>query len=222
MFDKKKLVDFFTNGKHRRISKWLHYFPVYETYLRPYRNKPIKMLEYGIGHGGSLQMWKWYFHKKSQIVGVDIKDRCKALEEDRIEIRIGDQGDLETHNKIHEEFGEFDIILDDGGHHMHEQIITFEAMFPRLKEGGLYIVEDLHTSYSEKHGGGLEKPDTFVEYSKNWIDYMHGWHKRFNEDLEPNYYTENIAGMHYFDSIVVLEKKRRSKPITQRKGPDSF
>ncbi|MCX7545261.1 class I SAM-dependent methyltransferase [Marinicella gelatinilytica] len=218
----KNLIDFFNGGKHRRISKWLHYFPVYETYLRPYRKKPIKMLEYGIGHGGSLQMWKWYFHKKSLIVGVDIKERCKSLEEDRIEIRIGDQGNNETHDKIHEEFGAFDIILDDGGHHMHEQIVTFEKMFPRLKEGGLYIVEDLHTSYSEKHGGGLEKPDTFIEYSKNWIDHMHGWHKRFNEGLEPNYYTEHIAGIHYFDSIVVLEKRKREKPVTQRIGPDSF
>ena len=219
---KKLLIDFFTNGKHRRISKWMHYFPVYETYLSSYRKKPIRMLEYGIGHGGSLQMWKWYFHKKSLIVGVDIKARCKALEEDRVEIRIGDQGNKETHDKIHEEYGAFDIILDDGGHHMHEQIITFECMFPKLKEGGLYIVEDLHTSYSEKHGGGLLKPNSFIEYSKGWIDHMHGWHKRFNKNLEPNYFTENISGIHYFDSIVVIEKKKRIKPETRRIGPDSF
>jgi len=221
MFDK-KLIDYFEKHKHRRISKWLHYFPVYETYFPPYRRRPIKILEYGIGHGGSLQMWKWYFHKNSQIVGVDIKDRCKALEEDRIHIRIGDQGKEETHDRIHEEFGSFDIIIDDGGHHMHEQIVTFECMFPRLKDNGLYIIEDLHTSYSEKHGGGISKATTFIEYSKNWIDYLHGWHKRFNEKLEPNYFTENIGGIHYYDSIVVVEKKKRTKPVTKRIGPDSF
>jgi len=219
---KKDLQKYFLHGKHRRISKWMHYFPVYETFFRSYRDRPIKLLEYGIGHGGSLQMWKWYFHRKSQIVGVDIKERCKQLEEDRIHIRIGDQGLKETHDKIHEEFGPFDIIIDDGGHHMHEQIVTFECMFPRLKDGGLYIVEDLHTSYSDKHGGGLDKPDTFVEYSKKWIDELHGWHKRFNENLAPSYITENLAGLHYYDSIVVLEKRKREKPVTQRIGPDSF
>lgn len=43
---------------------------------------------------------------------------------------------------------------------------TFQEMFPELSSHGVYFIEDLHTCYWEEYGGGLGKPDNFIEYSK--------------------------------------------------------
>ena len=61
------------------IHKWLHYFPIYETHLEPYRGRDVRLLEIGVSHGGSLQMWQDYFGSGSTIVGVDVAPRVAEL-----------------------------------------------------------------------------------------------------------------------------------------------
>jgi hypothetical protein len=71
-----------------------------------------------------------------------------------------------------------DIVIDDGGHTMKQQIATFEEMFPRIDGNGVYLCEDMITSYWPDYGGGLRKRGTFVEYSKAFIDCINAWHAR--------------------------------------------
>ena len=89
---------------------------------------------------------------------------------------------------------------------MEQQIATFEEIFPVVKPGGLYLVEDLLTSYRKEFGGGYRKPGTFIEFAKNLINQLHGWHSRNATELAPTYYTRNVKGMHVYDGVIVFEK----------------
>ena len=95
-------------------------------------------------------MWKEYFHPDSTIVGIDIDTSCQAHEiaDQNVFVRIGSQADPTFLASVNGEFGPFNIILDDGSHKTHHQIISFGALFrDALKDGGCYMVEDVHTNY---------------------------------------------------------------------------
>jgi len=156
------------------------------------------------------------------IYGVDLDPGCKAVEEERIAIRIGDQEDRAFLRQLRDEIGEIDIVIDDGGHTMGQQITTFEEMFPGLVSGGTYLVEDVHTSYWDSHGGGYRRPGTFVEYAKHLIDQLHAWHSRDEPRLEVDRYTRQIRGIHIYDSVVVFEKGRVKRPRRTRTGEPAF
>jgi hypothetical protein len=115
----------------------------YDGYFNQMRNETLNILEIGIFKGESLKMWKEYF-SKSQIYGLDINN-LKYLEEDRIFIEQADQTDINRMNNVFSKV-KFDIIIDDGGHSMYQQQLTLISMLHRLKRGGYFIVEDLHTS----------------------------------------------------------------------------
>jgi hypothetical protein len=191
------------------VDKWLNYLEIYDRFFGKYRGKPVKMLEIGIFKGGSLQMWKDYFGAEASIVGVDINRDCKAFEEPQIDIRIGSQEDRAFLKSVIEEFGPFDLILDDGGHTMNQQIVSFEELFPAVKDGGVYLCEDLHTSYWDGYGGGFKRPGTFIEFAKGLVDQIHGWHI----DGGRTEYTRRIKAIHFFDSIVAFEKDVIHPPL---------
>ena len=65
-----------------------------------------------------------------------------------------------------------DIVIDDGGHKMRQQIVSYEELFGHIKHDGVYLCEDTHTSYWLQYGGGYKRQNTFIEYSKNFIDYL--------------------------------------------------
>src|SRR5437867_1944564 len=89
------LEEFFWSDRHRLIYKWIHYLDIYHRHFMAFRNREIGVLEFGVAHGGSLQMWKSYFGAKARIYGVDHNPACKACEEAQIEVFIGSQGDRE-------------------------------------------------------------------------------------------------------------------------------
>lgn len=107
----------------------MHYFEIYERHFSHLRNTPISMMEFGVLHGGSLQMWKHYFGPQAKIYGVDIDPRCASLAEENITILWGDQENRESLRSIKNTLPKFDIIIDDGGHTMMQKIITFEEMY---------------------------------------------------------------------------------------------
>lgn len=155
-------------------------------------------------------MWKDYFHSESVIVGVDIDPRCKEFEEERIHVCIGSQDDPQFLNKVVEQYGPFDIILDDGSHLAKHQIASFEILFPTLKERGTYICEDTHTSYKEYYNGKY-KGNTFVEYSKNFVDSLNSQHVENENKKFLNSCSDSIRAVHFYDSMVVVEKKKRGE-----------
>ena len=199
----------FLTNDGRLIHKWKHYFPIYERHFRDFVYKPVTFLEIGCGRGGSLQMWKRYFGPHARIIGIDVLPECKDFAEDQIEIRIGAQQDVQFLEKVVAEFGAPDIVLDDGSHIMSHVITSFQFLYPRVAKNGVYMVEDLHTAYWEEYEGGLRKPTTFIELSKNLLDELNADHSRGS--LTPTEFTQTTLSMHFYDSVAVFEKDAHTK-----------
>ena len=216
------LIDYFENHEHRMIHKWMHYFEIYERHFAQFRNQPISLLEFGVLHGGSLQMWKHYFGPTAKIYGADINPRCAELAEEQISILLADQESRASLQAICNTLPPFDIIIDDGGHTMLQQKTTFEEMWGQLKIGGIYLVEDMLTSYWPSFGGGYKNPVNFVEYTKNLIDQLHAWHAVPNSGLAVNEFTRTAFSLHYYDSVLVIEKRAMQPPQVRMKGKPSF
>ena len=214
------LEQHFRDNRGRLIHKWIHYFDIYDRHFAPYRGRPVTVVEFGVYHGGSLQMWRSYFGRRARIIGVDIDPRCQAAAGDRIEVVLGNQEDRDFLRDLRERVGPIDVLIEDGGHSMTQQITTLEEMLPAIREGGVYLAEDLHTSYwPDPYGGGLRKPGTFIEYAKNLIDQQHAWH---TDDLEVDGWTRTITGMHVYDSIIVFDKGRVIEPHHEKTRTPSF
>lgn len=213
------LYSIFNENQDRLIHKWTNYFPVYERYFHKYRNKPVVILEIGVFHGGSLQMWKKYFGKDVIIYGIDINPRCKTLEEDNIKIFIGSQSDRDFLRYVKTQIPKVDILLDDGGHTMKQQIVTFEELFDHIKDDGVYLCEDCHTSYWQEFGGGYLRKGTYIEYAKKLIDKLTAWH--FNK-LSVDSFTRSVRSICFYDSMIVIEKERMNKPESIKRGTPSF
>ncbi len=210
---KKTIEELFFANTNRVCHKWVHYLPVYDRFFAPYRDKPINILEIGVSHGGALEIYSQYFHPKSNIVGVDIEPLCKQIEGGNIKIFTGSQSDRAFMESLP---FEFDIIIDDGSHVQSDVKESFNIMFPRLKNGGLYFVEDLHTAYWDGYGGGLRKQGTFIEDTKWMVDDINGHHVR--QSGYPNRYTNQIKGMYITDSIVIIEKDNVPPPHAEAIG----
>ncbi len=154
----KILHDYFIHNKSNAIHKWYMYFDAYERHFSRFRGKDVNILEIGVQNGGSARMWKHYFthgypNAKVNIYGVDIDPRCKDFEEDGIQIFIGSQEDKKFWRDLKRKIPKVDILIDDGGHTMKQQIVTFEEMYDFVKDDGVYLCEDLHTSYWKSYGG---------------------------------------------------------------------
>ncbi|KEO72991.1 class I SAM-dependent methyltransferase [Anditalea andensis] len=215
------LEKYFRNNEDRLIHKWIHFFDVYDRHFSRFRDQEITILEIGVSQGGSLQMWKNYFGPKAKIYGIDINPQCKQLEEKNIEIFIGSQADRDFLKNVKAQIPHVDILIDDGGHTMEQQIVTYEEMFDHVKDNGVYLAEDLHTSYWLKFGGGYQRKGTFIEYSKKFIDYLNAHHSE-QKTLKVNHFTNSVDSIHYYDSILVLEKKKREAPYHLQTGTASF
>ena len=216
------LERYFYDNRGRLIHKWLHYFDIYDRHFAPFRGKPVTVVEFGVSEGGSLQMWKDYFGRKARIVGVDINPDCAAFTEPRVEVVIGDQKNRKFLRALREKVGPIDVVIEDGGHRMRQQINTFEVLWPAVRDGGVFLLEDLHTSYWPRYGGGYQKPGTFIEYAKNLIDQMHAWHSRGPEEFIVDKYTRSIKAMHVYDSIIVFDKGKVRRPTHKRTGTPSL
>jgi hypothetical protein len=217
------LERYFKQNDKKLIHKWIHYFDIYDRYFKRYRNQEVVILEIGVSQGGSLQMWKNYFGDKAKIFGIDIDPRCKSLEEENITIFIGSQSDKKFLKEVKKQIPPIDILIDDGGHTMKQQIISYEELFDAIKADGVYLCEDLHTSYSSCYGGGYKRRSTFIEYSKNFIDYLNAYHSRQKRALPVNSFTQSVDSIHYYDSVIVIEKKKREEPPhAEQTGKASF
>ena len=212
------LETYFVNNKGNLIHKWQHYFEIYDRHFARYRGTDVHLLEIGIFQGGSLAMWQHYFGPKARIFGVDINPACKQFEEENIRIFIGDQADREFLRSLIREVPRIDILLDDGGHTMRQQINTFEELFPHVQSDGIYLCEDIHTSYWRHYGGGYHRRGTFIEYSKEFIDLIHAWHSEQRRKLKVTDFTRSVSGLHFYDSILVIEKAPREKPFDVKTG----
>lgn len=155
-------------GKRYRVMKPQSYCRFYEELFGPIRAEVKMVLEIGVYKGGSLLMWEQFF-PNATIVGVDIRKWCVQYEGGRRKVVIGNQHDPELLARLVEEFGQFDIIVDDGSHHWEDQRFTFWHFFDKLWR--FYAVEDVHTSYVEhdwKYYSDEPNPKPFTD-TVHWI-----------------------------------------------------
>jgi cephalosporin hydroxylase len=199
-----ELYSDFLNNKGRSIHKWRHYFIAYERHFRRFVGLPIVFIEIGSGGGGSSQLWRRYFGPLAKIVTLDIRPECAAFEDDQVKVRIGDQSDPAFLQSIIDEFGNPDIVLDDGSHLMPHVLASFNFLYPKVTRTGVYMVEDLHTAYWEAYGGGLRHPGSFIEFCKHRIDELNGEFTGDPLSLTP--FTASTASITFYKSIVAFER----------------
>lgn len=211
------LEKYFAANVGGAIHKWKGYFEIYERHLSRYRGTDVHVLEIGVLHGGSLQMWKQYFGPDARIYGVDVNPHAKDLEEAQVEILIGDQADRAFLEEVASIVPRIDILIDDGGHRMKQQKTTFDVLFPHVHPHGVYVCEDLHTSYWAEFGGGYRRRSSYIEYSKQFIDWINAWHSR-SRKLAVSDFTRSVHGLHYYDSLLVMEKRPMEPPSGVQTG----
>ena len=197
-----------------KSSRVHHFTKHYEVYFELLRELPLKILEIGVQSGASLRMWKQYF-PKAQIVGIDYYN-VDVMEEDRIKVIRGQQNDP----KVMEEallHGPFDIIIDDGSHQNPDIMASFEYLFPRMKPGGIYVIEDTTCTYWDKtHNVG---ENTTMAKMKQLLDDVNGGGKTgigdIHKDPQDPIYRErghgkmtwwerNVSFVHAYRSIVFI------------------
>ena len=154
--------------------KWKKYFSVYEELFSQYKNKKIIFVEIGIANGGSLKIWKNFFGKDSKIIGIDLNEKCKKFEDldNDIYIEIGNQSSEEFWNNFFKKFGIVDIVLDDGGHTNLDQITTVVKSIPNIRNGGMLVTEDTHSSYIKVYNSSYKH--SFINFTllkQHSIDY---------------------------------------------------
>jgi hypothetical protein len=203
------LHKYFLSNSHKRIHKWLHYFDIYERHLERFRGKSPVMIEIGVKGGGSLAMWKAFFGPGCKIIGIDIDPECSAHEDEDIEVFIGSQDDPSVIDRIFSRYPTIDIVLDDGSHRMNHMIASFELMYSRLQPNGVYIVEDTHTCYWKRYGGGLGREGSFMEFVKHKLDEINAVHAR--GQLAVSDFTRSTQCIACYDSVVVFERRRQSE-----------
>jgi 23S rRNA U2552 (ribose-2'-O)-methylase RlmE/FtsJ len=209
----------FEEHQGRCTVKWRHYLEIYDRHFSRFRGTDVHLVEIGVADGGSLQIWRRYFGEQAHICGIDINPHCKELEDERTQILIGDQSDKTFLQSLKTALPRIDILIDDGGHFFDQQINTFEILFPHLSERGVYLCEDLHTSYWHKEfRGGLRKRGTFIEYSKNLIDALNAWHYQ----SEVSEFTRTAHSLHYYDSMLVIEKRPLEAPAPCSAGSEAL
>ena len=192
------------NKSPYRSSKHSTYFNTYDHLFSQYKGKKITFVEVGILGGGSLFMWRDFFGPDARIIGVDLNPNAKKWKNQGFDIFIGSKSDINFWKAFFQAVGPIDILLDDGGHTYEQQIVTAEMVLPNIKDEGLLVVEDTHSSYMKGFG---RKKYSFIEYTKHFIDKINYRFGRF-EDKNADMKVWSIS---IYESIVAF---RINKPAT--------
>ncbi|MDR1497309.1 MAG: class I SAM-dependent methyltransferase [Puniceicoccales bacterium] len=184
---------------------------------RDVNRKSLTMLEIGVDNGGGLEIWKKYFPANTVIHGIDINEDCAKLKfPENIHFHLGDATNADFIRE-HFEDEQFDIILDDGSHHPKDVIAAFLNLFPLLKNGGIYLVEDCELSYQKNclNGGFLKKGST-IEFFKSLVDslnydYIDAADLTREQKKTLKEYNKMIRKILFYPNICAIEKYAREK-----------
>jgi len=202
----------------RRSIKFDTYFPVYERLFSPLRGRSVTFVEVGVLGGGSLEMWRRFFGDQARIIGVDFNENARSLERDGFEIFIGSQSDVELWRRVFAAVGEVDVILDDGGHTTLQQVTTLVECLPHVRDGGLVVVEDVHSSYLPQFGNPSR--GSFASMVSRWSESIH---RRYFEDPVSASFAQAVYSLEVFSSIVAFHVDRSLcvRPTKVSSGRDS-
>lgn len=193
-------------------DKWggVHWFAdIYEQHPRPYRDLPVRVLEIGIGGyghpaqgGEGMRVWKRYFHR-GLVIGADIYDKS-GVDEQRLVTVVADQSSPDALAALDDQYGPFDIIIDDGSHVNSHVRTSFETLFPRLRSGGLYVIEDLYTSFWPGYGGNPSAgPTTSVGLVQSLVE---GLQHQERPGFAAGYFERHVTGVHAYHNLAFIEK----------------
>jgi len=209
---------------HDKVSdKWSLYLSEYDRVLAPYRSQPIDLLEIGVQNGGSLEIWAKFFERAQHLVGCDINPLCANLKYDdpRVAIVVGDANLHETELAIELHVSRFDVVIDDGSHRSGDIVRSFMRYFPRVKDGGVFIVEDLHCGYWQEFEGGLYHPYSSITFFKQLVDVINSEHwgieknpgvflQKFSDEYGYDINAEVLRTIHsieFINSLCVIRKE---------------
>jgi len=182
------------------------YFPIYQSLFAQYRGKPdLVFVEIGVKNGGSLSMWREFFGPSARIIGIDYNPAAAGMREQGFEIYIADQSSIPFWEKFYREVGPIDVLLDDGGHTSKQQIVTVECALDHIKDGGMIMVEDTHTSYMKSYGSPTRY--SFMNYTKAVADKIQVRAYPF-KGARPNRFSKAVYSVSVFESIVVFAINR--------------
>jgi len=190
------------------------YLIKYDFYFNKLKDKNLNILEIGVANGASLNLWKNYF-TSSNIYGIDInKDAIHNQLGKGCKIFIGDQKDKKFLTKVCDKIPDgLDIIIDDGSHITSDVVNTFKYLFKKLNSGGIYIIEDLQTSYNKKYRKGEYK--STINFLKKMIDKVNhdgkfrcnNFDRIIKKSVKLNKYEKIIESIHFYSGICFIFKR---------------
>ncbi len=176
----------------KRSGDGMAYLPIYERYFAPLRDEPIHMIEVGVNMGASIIVWLEYF-QKGKVSGVDIVPRTRPPESDRYHFFHGNQSDKDFWRVFTENTPKLDIIIDDGGHTSGQIETTFWSLWPHLKPGGYYCIEDLGACYN---------PDCLTPGFGNHLEFIQLLQHRINMS------RGDMETIHFYRELAIIRKKK--------------
>ena len=218
-----KIFKIFKSSSHSSL-KWDNYFEIYEASLKKFINKKVTLVEIGVGNGGSLFMWKKFLGSKAKIIGIDLNPDAKKFEKFGFKIFIGDQADPNFWKKFYSKNGKIDILIDDGGHTNLQQITALMESIENIKNDGLIIIEDTHTSFMNYKGFKNPSDYSLINFTNKIIENLHRRNPMIKKKM--NLFSKKISSIEYFDSIVIIKISKKkysySKNLYNNKKLNSF
>ena len=181
------------------------FIEIYEAFFKNLRDKEINILEIGVDKGDSLRLWRDYF-TKAKICGIDIDKKNFTIND--TEILTGDQSDYKFLQSIIDKYKNFDIIIDDGSHQSKHIIASFKFLFPYLNNNGMYVIEDLQTSYMPRYGGSrinLNKKNSSMNFVKSLSDSIN-YEKNDKPFFKKNNFDGKIKSIYFHQNIAFICK----------------
>jgi Methyltransferase domain len=199
-----RLFEIFTKTR-QFCFKLNSYFPIYEEVFSKFIGMPITFVEVGVFGGGSLFMWREYFGPQARIIGIDVDPAALHWRQHGFEIFIGDQGKPEFWEQFFASVGRIDVLLDDGGHGNIEQVTTLHAALDYINDGGVLLIEDVHTSYMPRFGNPSRY--SFINFAKRAIDIINS---RFDE-IAPiaSPLRDQVYSVAFYNCMVAFHVDRR-------------
>ena len=201
-------------------DKWGPHFytPVYHSLFAHLREKPVRLLEVGVGGfhlstvgGESLSMWAEYF-PSGRIVGIDLAEKRLDLDP-RIRLYQGSEEDVPFLLRVVHECGPFDIIIDDGSHIPQHVVKTFTTLFPAMPDGGLYVIEDIQTTFWTSHGGSTVDGGDTMRLARNILEHInHTEIAVVQPSRSVNPWMKSIRSFRAFHNLFVVEKGDNTEP----------
>ena len=205
-------------------DKWAPHFytPIYHAHFSSLRERPVRLLEIGVGGyesaqlgGNSLRMWADYF-PHGTVVGIDIAEK-RLAPIPRVIVLRGSQDDPAFLESLCATHGPFDIIIDDGSHMPKQVAASFGMLFPKLSDGGIYVIEDVQTAFWPGFGGSPEDGAETMQLAHSILRGINHMEIAVAApSFEPPPHAASIRALHAYHNLLVIEKGNNREPSNER------